>query len=179
MEAVASVIAVVQLAQEIGKGFHALRELWRTDLPGRLESLSTQVVDLTIVLQETGVLLSELGKDGSSQEQQGSGGPSQGAGQTDKENLTARSEAARLHRTQTEASIRHFLGPCSRHLASLRSIIEDIRIPSKQSTLGVGPVRQFKSARSWTRHLPHLNEIHQQINSVKASLILILGKETW
>lgn len=179
LSAVASVIAVIQLAHEIGKGFHGLREMWRTDLPGRLQSLSTQVTDLIFVLEETNMLLSELADNDLSQQQQGAGGPAQETRHLDEGEVTARLHAAQLHRAQTEASIRQFLAPCPRYLSSLRSIIEELRIPSKQSSRTAGPVQQFKSAYSWRKHLPHLNEIHQQINAVKASLILILGKETW
>ncbi|KAF2966704.1 hypothetical protein GQX73_g6874 [Xylaria multiplex] len=172
---VASVIAVIQLAQEIGKGLRGLRRLWREDLPGRLDSLSTQITDLIVVLQEINALLESLNHDDTS--------PANDAGRpacAENEKATPRLNPNNHHHSQTEAHIHSILAPCSNHLASLRTIIEDINVPGKQiTTTKVGPVNQLRGAYSWRKHLPELNEIHQQVNSAKASLILILGKETW
>lgn len=175
METAASVMAVIQLAQEVGKGLHYLRELWKTDLPGRLESLSNQIADLIVVLQDTNVLLNELDDDISS-----STLSMIGSTLIDKgiENPLPKTKT-RTDRIQTVTNIRSILSQCSRHFTSLRTIVEDIKIPSKKSGIEIGPVGQLKSAHSWRKHLAQLNDIHQQINSSKASLILILGKETW
>ncbi|KAI0536684.1 ankyrin repeat-containing domain protein [Xylaria digitata] len=178
---VASVIAVIQLAQEIGKGLHGLRQLWREDLPGRLESLSTQITDLVVVLQEINALLESLDHDDTSPTNEtGRPGCAENEKATPGLNATNKNNPNNHYHSQTEAHVRSILASCSNHLASLRTIVEDIKVPSKQiTTTKVGPVSQLRGAYSWRKHLPELNEIHQQVNSAKASLILILGKETW
>ncbi|KAI1153406.1 ankyrin repeat-containing domain protein [Nemania diffusa] len=178
LSAVASVIAVIQLAQEVGRGFHGLRKMWKEDLPGRLQSLSSQIADLIVVLQEINTLLDELEGPGNNGPSEQTEGPAHDA---DKEKAALRLNINKMasNHTKMEVSIRYILASVSTHLASLRNIVEDIKIPSGQNAIKVGPVRQLKSAQSWRKHLPELNEIHQQVNSSKASLILILGKETW
>ncbi|KAI0156939.1 ankyrin repeat-containing domain protein [Xylariaceae sp. FL1272] len=163
LSTVASVVAVIQLAREVGKGLHSLRQMYKEDLPGRLESLSTQITDLIVVLHEVNDLVESL------------------------DDKTSRSDSdvvenGYIHRdqSQTASNVRSILAPCSKHLSSLRAIVEDIKFPSTHpSAAKVGPVNQLKTAYSWRKHLPELNAIHQQVNSAKASFILMLGKETW
>lgn len=174
LSAASAVFAVLQTAQEIGKGFRALRQMWNEDLPARLDSLSNQIQDLIVVLEETNHLLEDLREpEGCLREAESPAAP---ADEGPAASIRPQTKINPGYRAQTEANIRCTLAPCARYLAALRAIVEDVRIPSNSK---VGPVRQLKSAHSWRKHMPRLNEIHQHVNSSKASLILILGKQTW
>ncbi|KAI1112789.1 hypothetical protein F5Y14DRAFT_452634 [Nemania sp. NC0429] len=95
----------------------------RKDLPGRLESLSTQITDLIVVLEEVNALLEPPHADG----EQATLVLNTGNDNPDSTNGDD-GNTKHHHDGRTEANIRSVLVPCSHHLESLRAIVEHIKL---------------------------------------------------